>query len=109
VAAGDRAGFWQRMMSVVATAAPISATVVDTATAVDGPGRLSEALHGISTPLTIVVDECNDVAGPDELAGLAQVVQATYGRTRLVLACRGHPAVASHRWRVNGQLELRLL
>jgi LuxR family maltose regulon positive regulatory protein len=105
VAGGDRAGFWRRVMSVVsATAAPVPSGIVDAVTAVDGPGRLVEASHGISTPLAIVVDDCNDVAAPDELAGLAQVALATGGRIRLILACRGDPAFAVHRSRVDGQL-----
>ncbi|HEV7962261.1 MAG TPA: LuxR C-terminal-related transcriptional regulator [Actinoplanes sp.] len=102
VADGDRAGFWPRVLSAIADlAAPESA---DAVTAADGPRRLSEALRHISAPLTIVVDDCNDVAGPDELAGLAQAVRTAGGHARLILACRGDPAFPVHRWRVDGRL-----
>jgi LuxR family maltose regulon positive regulatory protein len=102
VTGGDRAGFWPGVMSAIADlAAP---EIVDAATAADGPRRLSEALRHLSRSLTIVVDDCNDVAGPDELAGLARAVRTAGGHARLILACRGDPAFAVHRWRVDGRL-----
>jgi LuxR family maltose regulon positive regulatory protein len=102
VTGGDRAGFWPGVMSAIADVA--GPEIIDAVTAADGPHRLSEALQRVSTPLTIMVDDCNDVAGPDELAGLARAVRTAGGRARLILACRGDPAFAVHRWRVDGRL-----
>jgi LuxR family transcriptional regulator, maltose regulon positive regulatory protein len=103
VADGDRQGFWHRVLSAVAT------TVVDspsagTVTAATGPRRLIEALQSSSTAPAIVVDDCNDAAGPDELARLAQAARSSGTGIRLVLACRGDLDFPLHRWRVDGRL-----
>jgi LuxR family maltose regulon positive regulatory protein len=104
VAPGSRAGFWHRMMTAVAAATPVLSEAIETLDATDGPARLAGVLSRAPSPLAVVVDDCNDVAGPDALADLAQVVRATGGLIRLVLACRGAPALALHRWRMDGEL-----
>jgi LuxR family maltose regulon positive regulatory protein len=101
--AGTRAeGFWPRVLSAVTEAVPGAPPVAGGVTATDGPHRLTEALQSSPTALTIVVDDCNEVAG--DLAALAQAAHDADARTRLVLACRGEPAVPLHRWRVDGRL-----
>ena len=103
VAGGSRAGFWHRLTTAVATGTPIlpeAAAIADR----DGPARLAGLLRYTSSPLAIVVDDCNDAAGPDVLADLAQMVRTSGGHVRLVLACRGTPALPLHRWRMDRQL-----
>ncbi|MET0520773.1 MAG: LuxR C-terminal-related transcriptional regulator [Jiangellaceae bacterium] len=104
VAAGGRAGFWNRLTAAVATSTPILSEATATADPSDGPARLAGMLRDTSSPLAIVVDDCNDVAGPDALADLAQVVRTSGAPVRLVLACRGTPALPLHRWRMDRQL-----
>lgn len=104
VAGGSRAGFWHRLTTAVATRAPILSEAAATADPADGPARLAGMLRYTSSPLAIVVDDCNDVAGPDALADLAQAVRTSNGPVRLVLACRGTPALPLHRWRMDRQL-----
>jgi LuxR family maltose regulon positive regulatory protein len=103
VAGGDREGFWHRVLSAVATTvadSPFAGTV----TPATGPRRLIEALQSSSAAPAVVVDDCNDAAGPDELARLAQAARNSGTGTRLVLACRGDPDFPLHRWRVDGRL-----
>ncbi|GIF02730.1 LuxR C-terminal-related transcriptional regulator [Actinoplanes siamensis] len=104
VAGGSRAGFWHRLTTAVATSTPIASEAAATADPADGPARLAGMLGYMSSPLAIVVDDCNDVANPDALADLAQVVRTSDGPVRLVLACRGTPALPLHRWRTDRQL-----
>jgi LuxR family maltose regulon positive regulatory protein len=105
VTGGDRDGFWRGIVSAVAAiAGSLPSGLVDTVTETDGPRRLSAVLRRAATPLTIVVDDCNDAASPDELAGLAQAAVSSAGRAGLILACRGDPALALHRWRADDQL-----
>ncbi|MEU8612452.1 hypothetical protein AB0C29_31130, partial [Actinoplanes sp. NPDC048791] len=103
VAGGDREGFWDRVLSAVAAPAE-DAPVAGTVTATTGPRRLIEALQRSSVAATIVVDDCNDVARPDELARLAEATRSSATDTRLILACRGDPGFPLHRWRVDGRL-----
>jgi LuxR family maltose regulon positive regulatory protein len=103
VAGGDREGFWHRLLSAVAATvgdSPFTGTVTTTT----GPRRLIEALQSSSAAPIIVVDECNDVAGPDELARLAEAARCSGTEARLILACRGDPDFPLHRWRVDGRL-----
>jgi LuxR family maltose regulon positive regulatory protein len=104
VAGGSRAGFWHRLTTAVATSTPILSEAATTADPAEGPARLAGMLRYTSSPLAIVVDDCNDVAGPDALADLAQVVRISGGPVRLVLACRGTPALPLNRWRMDQQL-----
>ncbi|HET6532350.1 MAG TPA: hypothetical protein VFH03_17325, partial [Actinoplanes sp.] len=104
VAGGSRAGFWHRLTTAVATSTPILSEAAATADPADGPARFAGMLEDTSSPLAIVVDDCNDVASPDALADLAQVVRTRGGPVRLVLACRGTPALPLHRWRMDRQL-----
>jgi LuxR family maltose regulon positive regulatory protein len=104
VPGGSRAGFWHRLTTAVASRAPIRSEEAATADPADGPARLAAMLRNTSSPLAIVVDDCNDVAGADALADLAQAVRTTDGPVRLVLACRGAPALPLHRWRMDRQL-----
>src|SRR4051812_13313120 len=104
VPAGSGAGFWHRVTTAVAASTPILSEVAATADPADGPARLAGMLGYVSSPLAIVIDDCNDVAGAGALADLAQVVRTSGGPVRLVLACRGTPALSLHRWRMDGQL-----
>ncbi|MFF5297158.1 LuxR C-terminal-related transcriptional regulator [Paractinoplanes globisporus] len=103
VAGGSGAGFWHRLTTAVATRTPIPPEAAATADR-DGPARLAGMLRYAPAPLAIVVDDCNDVAGPDVLADLAQMVRTSAGQVRLVLACRGIPALPLHRWQMDRQL-----
>jgi LuxR family maltose regulon positive regulatory protein len=102
VAARDHEGFWHRVLSAVGTTV-VDSPLAGTVTAATGPRRLMEALQSSSAARTIVIDDCNDAAGPDDLARLAQAAQSSTG-TRLVLACRGDPNFPLHRWRVDDRL-----
>jgi LuxR family maltose regulon positive regulatory protein len=103
VAGGDREGFWHRLLSAVAATVGDSPST-GTVTATTGPRSLIEALRSSSAAPTIVVDDCNDAAGPDELARLAQAARSSGTGTRLILACRGDPDFPLHRWRVDGRV-----
>ncbi|GIF00837.1 LuxR C-terminal-related transcriptional regulator [Paractinoplanes rishiriensis] len=104
VDSGSRAGFWYRLTTAVATGTPIVSGAAATADPADGPAQLAGMLQDTSSPLAIVLDDCNDVASPDALADLAQVVRTSSAPVRLVLACRGTPALPLHRWRMDRQL-----
>jgi LuxR family maltose regulon positive regulatory protein len=73
-------------------------------TAATGPRRLVEALQRSSAPPAIVVDDCDDAAGPEELTRLAQTARTSGTGTRLVLACRGNLDLPLPRWRMDGRL-----
>jgi LuxR family maltose regulon positive regulatory protein len=103
VAGGDREGFWHRVLAAVATTMADSPSA-GTVTAATGPRRLIEALQRSSTAPAIVVDDCNDAAGPDELARLAQAARSSGTGARLVLACRGDLDLPLHRLRLDGRL-----
>lgn len=104
VARGDREGFWHRLLSAVVAATVMDSPFAGTVTAATGPQRLIETLQSSPAAPTIVVDDCNDAAGPDELARLAQAALSSGTGTRLVLACRGDLDFPLHRWRVEGRL-----
>jgi LuxR family transcriptional regulator, maltose regulon positive regulatory protein len=103
VTGGDREGFWHRVLSAVTTAVPDSSSV-GTVTTATGPRRLIEALRYSSVARTIVVDDCNDVADPDELVRLVRATRTSGTQARLILACRGDPGLPLHRWRLDGRL-----
>jgi LuxR family maltose regulon positive regulatory protein len=68
---GSRATLWQRARTAVVTAAPALAGRIGQADAADTAAGLSGVLSGAQSPTALVVDDCNDVAGPDVLADLA--------------------------------------
>jgi LuxR family maltose regulon positive regulatory protein len=105
VTGGGGAGFWDRVTAAVATNTPILSEMAATADPANGAARLAGMLEEMSSsPLAIVIDDCNDVAGPGALADLAQVVRTSSAPVRLVLACRGAPALPLHQWRMDRQL-----
>ncbi|MEV4708714.1 LuxR C-terminal-related transcriptional regulator [Actinoplanes sp. NPDC049316] len=104
VAGGGTAGFWHRVTTAVGTSATTLAGTANAAKPSDGPAALARILGSTSSPLAIVVDDCNDGAGPGALADLAQVVRTSPRPVRLVLACRGTPALPLHRWRMDREL-----
>ncbi|MEV6844445.1 LuxR C-terminal-related transcriptional regulator [Actinoplanes sp. NPDC051411] len=102
VAAGSAAGIWARVSAAVSSALPVDAQPVDRPP--DGPDGLAATLERLRSPIAIVLDDCNDAAPPDALAVLAHMTGSGGALTRLVLACRGTPALDLHRWRMDGQL-----
>lgn len=102
VTAGGPAGIWACVSAAVSAVLPVDARHVDRPP--DGPDGLAATLELLRSPVAIVLDDCNDAASPDDLARLAHMTDSAGARTRLVLACRGTPALDLHRWRMEGRL-----
>jgi LuxR family maltose regulon positive regulatory protein len=60
--------------------------------------------NGAPGPAVVVVDDFDELAGPDLLTGIEYLVRAFKGRVRTVLSCRTPPPLPWHRWRVTGEL-----
>jgi LuxR family maltose regulon positive regulatory protein len=55
-------------------------------------------------PALVVIDDFDELAGPDLLTGIEYLVRAFKGRVRTVVSCRTPPPLPWHRWRVTGEL-----
>jgi LuxR family maltose regulon positive regulatory protein len=91
--------FWRRATAAVSSAARCRIP------ASEGQAGLVALLHASGPLLSIVVDDCIEAADPAALAALAETVRAVGGH-RLLVACRGQPAFALHRWGMAGHLDI---
>jgi LuxR family maltose regulon positive regulatory protein len=113
---GEDADFWTYLHAALTTALdpgggrdaearlPAPGEVPDS----DYPGRLALALTLLPRPVTLVIDDVQEIGDPQLLERLAFVIRRATGRLRVVLSTRAEPPVPLRRWQVSGELsELR--
>lgn len=65
---------------------------------------VSNALYGLTEPLTIVLDDFENISDPEILRTVSLLVGAMPSATRIVLCSRTSPGLPLSRWRASGRL-----
>ena len=95
-------GLWTTVAEAVARCVPVLADALRESVRADrtGPGSLLAVLDDLPGELRLVLDDVQELTGPDVLDGLRTVIRYRPPRLRLVLAGRAAPALALARLRL---------